>query len=209
MTLKDEKPLPDFSPEELALFNSTDEELKATAYKQSFDGDALLERIRGDRFNQILHAHLHLDHIVTLLLTDEFKRPAAIDLDRVGFSQKLQLIHALALVPASFVPSVRFLNQMRNRLAHRLDAAITDDDVQRLFDRLSPEMKLVVKESERMYKKRDRLTIILVHILFAAENFRQVNAHRRLDMRRHMLRVRSFLRRLDEQLGPVGTTIHR
>jgi len=197
MSLRDGKPLPEFTQEELSLFLATDEELKNTAYNLSFDEDAFVSRVARDRFSQILHAHLHMDHVIGLILLEEFKRKDAIDLDRMSFSQKLQLISALALVPEDFVPPVRLINTMRNRLAHDLNCQISDHDVSTLFSKLPRKLQSSVIESEKQNSKCDRLIVIIVHILYAAENFRQVNAHRRLEVSRHMLRVRSFLKKLD------------
>lgn len=92
-------------------------------------------RIIQERWNQdvvgigrILRAHLFVEHFLTAFL--QKKNPALGDLDsaRLSFAQKLALLPASGTSVSYLVPGIRQLNKVRNRLAHSLQAQVTEDD---------------------------------------------------------------------------------
>jgi hypothetical protein len=52
-------------------------------------------------------------------------RPDAIKVKRRGFAQKLDLLEALGLIEQPLLPPLRFINDLRNKVAHNLDYKIT------------------------------------------------------------------------------------
>src|SRR5690606_2219375 len=61
-----------------------------------------------------------------------------LDKARLSFAQRLYLIVALGLVPADELPALIVLNKLRNQVAHRLDAAIGEEEEEALIDSLGP-----------------------------------------------------------------------
>jgi hypothetical protein len=103
----EEKPLvglerPPITAEDLELIATPDAELHKRVEIFSFDDELFKARIStGDRWQQLLQAHLYFDHVITQLLVDALANPDAINASRMSFLQKLHLIQALGLLPAS------------------------------------------------------------------------------------------------------------
>lgn len=179
-----------------ALRAASEEELIKLTHVQSFDKDRLSQHLKGDDYQQVLHGHLYFDHVLTALLTEEFKNPKAVDLIRTSFAQKLSLVDALGLIPHNLVPAVTALNRLRNRLAHNLDATIGEPEIEKLRNALPPWLR---KEVLRSDQSAGPLKVTLVHLLFVTEKSRQMNAHRRLKMRKWRLDSDAFLKSIDRR----------
>lgn len=177
-----------------ALLAATEDELRALSSIRSFDEDRLREHLKGDQFQQVLHGHLYFDHVLTALLTEEFKNPKAVDLTRTSFAQKLSLVDALGLLPHDLVPGIAALNRLRNRLAHNLNATIGESELTKLRTALPSALQKEVREAKHNVGP---LCVMIVHLLFSAENARQANAYRRVSMRRWHAQRRDFLQRID------------
>ena len=76
-----------------------------------------------------MQGHLYLEHIFDVLLREALPNPEAIELKRMGFAQRIDLVLALDLLPQELVETVRALGRLRNRSAHDLDFEITDKEV--------------------------------------------------------------------------------
>ncbi|SHK56065.1 hypothetical protein [Paraburkholderia terricola] len=94
------------------------------------DYDAMKERWNQDTdsIGRILRAHLYLEHYLTEYL--QHANPALGDLDeaRLTFAQKANLLRSDAPVIEMIIGGIRHLNKIRNRLAHNLRAAVTEED---------------------------------------------------------------------------------
>src|SRR5262245_42765972 len=104
------------TPEDQELLDAPDEELRERTGAFSFDAKRCRARISaGDRWQQLLQAHLYFDHVVSRLLLEALAKPEAINASRMGFLQKLQLIQALGLLPPEVCSPVEFMNSLRNK----------------------------------------------------------------------------------------------
>lgn len=94
------------------------------------DYDAMKERWNQDTdsIGRILRSHLYLEHYLTEYL--QHANPALGDLDeaRLNFAQKANLLRSDAPVIDMIIGGIRHLNKIRNRLAHNLRAAVTEED---------------------------------------------------------------------------------
>lgn len=83
---------------------------------------------------RILRAHLHVEHYLTEYLAN--RNPALGDLDaaRLTFAQKVQLLPRDDARIGMLRPGLKRLNNIRNRLAHNLQAGLTDEDVTAIMD---------------------------------------------------------------------------
>ena len=74
-----------------------------------------------------LRAHLHVEYMTRHL---QHVNPTLGDLDeaRLSYAQKVNLLSSSDKSITSMIGGVRHLNRVRNRLAHNLDAVITEAD---------------------------------------------------------------------------------
>jgi hypothetical protein len=161
----------------------------------SFDDEQLKARIStGERWQQLLQAHLYFDHVITRLLVDELANPDAIDARRMSFLQKLRLTQALGLIPTDLASSVEFINGLRNKIAHDLDFEISDKDERDLAN-CTPKRLRDIMASDN---KRDSVGPLRFHellriVLLQIEVTRQSHAFVRLHNRKAEIRLRTVL----------------
>ncbi len=86
----------------------------------------------------LLRGHLWLENAVIDLITAELHNPRPLNVDRMTFANKVNLVEALGLVGQNDADTLRELNKIRNRLAHDLHGEPTLDDLSRLEGGLSP-----------------------------------------------------------------------
>lgn len=124
---------PRATPEDIALVKKTDDEIRAEVSVFSFDIPTLKKRVRDDDPAQaFIQAHLYLDHVITSLLSEGVPFPRHLQLDRTGFTQKLQLVSALGLLHPVHIPPIKVINAIRNKIAHQLDYVVKAEDETKL-----------------------------------------------------------------------------
>lgn len=81
-----------------------------------------------EMIGRILRSHLFVEHYLTEYI--KLRNPDLGDLDnaRLSFAQKLALLRSSDAFDADFATGIRHLNRIRNRLAHDLSAALTEED---------------------------------------------------------------------------------
>lgn len=79
---------------------------------------------------RILRAHLHVEHYLTEYLQHINPNLGDLDESRITFSQKLNLLRADDAKVAFLITGIRQLNKIRNRLAHDLEATVTEADAE-------------------------------------------------------------------------------
>jgi hypothetical protein len=85
------------SEEELALLNTPEADIVEQHRPLSFDTDRFSERTaNGPPWQQLIQAHLYLDHTISLCITDALAKPDAMNMGRMSFAQKLQLVDGMA-----------------------------------------------------------------------------------------------------------------
>jgi hypothetical protein len=77
---------------------------------------------------RILRAHLFVEHYINEFLEQANPRLGSLARARLTFAQKIELIDTSKPLIADIRGGIRHLNAIRNRLAHRLDATITEAD---------------------------------------------------------------------------------
>lgn len=115
---------------ERQLLETSDEDIEQSTRVFSFEFARLEPRVKlSDRWQAAIQAHLYLDHILTQMLLEALVSPEAINLKRMSFVQKLDLVEAMGLLSTELIAPVRVLNGMRNNIAHELDGEILDRHV--------------------------------------------------------------------------------
>ena len=110
---------PPLTDDDLELLATPNAELQKKTATFSFDAEKFTERVfDGQRWQQLLQAHLYYDHVITRILSDALTNADAVNLRRIGFYQKSQPIRAMNLLPGELVSVLEFINSLRNKIAH-------------------------------------------------------------------------------------------
>jgi hypothetical protein len=84
----------------------------------------LLAAIEPQPFHIVVTGHVALERVIEICIIESLPNPAALDLERIPFSQKLALSLALGILEESSMPAYKALNALRNRVAHDLVLAL-------------------------------------------------------------------------------------
>jgi hypothetical protein len=90
----------------------------------------------NDSLFVVLKSHLLIEALLIRLLEAALPTPSALDLDRFGYLQKLELAAALSIIPTNELPPYRSLNKLRNQFAHRLNRSLSAQDLADLLNTL-------------------------------------------------------------------------
>jgi hypothetical protein len=184
----------DLTPEDLDLLATPDEELVNKVSDLCFDYEQFTGRVfKGDRWQQVLQAHLYFDHVITRMLEEALPNPDAMKLRRTSFSQKVQLLSAMNLLPSSLIPSVEYINGLRNRIAHELNFEISDGTVGNLVNCTPKRLRQVALDQRDCEDGPLSLHEVLHIVLIQLETLRQDHANQRLLRRKHVLNARGVL----------------
>jgi hypothetical protein len=102
------------------------------AFRVAADGELGEINIRRDQnvvvIGRILRAHLFVEHFMTEYLAGANPRLGSLADARTTFAQEVTLLDVENPDIAAMLPGIKRLNSIRNRLAHKLDAQVTEDD---------------------------------------------------------------------------------
>jgi len=185
---------PRASEEDIALVAKNEDQIRADVSIYSFDIAAMKKRVPGeDPTTAFVQAHLHLGHVITCLLSENIPNPRHLQLDRIGFSQKLQLVAALGLLAPFQLAPIKVVNAIRNKVAHKLEYLVTPED----------EAKLRSSMGKHLTHDEDgtdsSLQMVLMMLAVMIDLHRQEHAFRRIMGRRAMVNARVVLDRADPQ----------
>jgi len=121
------------------LERAKENEIKAVTF--SFNVSRLKEDVAfgGDTVVTVIRAHLYLEHVVMQTLTEAFQIPDVVDFRRMSFLAKLDLCVGLGIYPRPWREIISRVNEMRNRVAHKLDAQVSEHAKRELWEML-PEL---------------------------------------------------------------------
>lgn len=184
------------SSEELKLLSTSDEDIWRKHQTFCFHQGDFTERVRsGDRWQQLIQAHLYFEHVVAQVLTEALAKPEAISLSRMGFSQRLDLVVAMALLPDELVRPVRKISGLRNKIAHDLTFAVSDNDVRDLENCTPVDLRNAVLAEAGREAGPLELHELLAVVLLKADILRQEIAATREINRKSEIRLRTVLRK--------------
>lgn len=187
---------PALTEEELALLATPSSDLEKKYKVFSFDRSKFEGRIAsGERWQQLLQAHLYYDHVITQVLVDALPNPESINLRRMGFAQKLQLISAMNLLPEELIAPIEVVNGLRNKIAHVLDFEVEDAAVTDLANCTPKKLREIAETEDGRQSGPLMFYELLRIILFQCEVCRQERQIYRVAERKSMLRLRVVLDR--------------
>ncbi|MCC5971972.1 MAG: hypothetical protein JJU15_18680 [Pararhodobacter sp.] len=182
------------SNEDLELLSTSDEDIRKRHQTFCFHREDFTIRVQsGDRWQQLIQAHLYFEHVVAQILTEALAKPEAISLSRMGFSQRLDLVVAMALLPDDLVTPIRKISGLRNKIAHNLAFEVADSDVRDLENCTPVNLRDAVRAEAGREAGPLELHELLEVILLKAEIVRQDSAAIREIGRKAELRLRTVL----------------
>ena len=123
--------------------------LENEARISSFDRDDFFKRVKvGDDWQRLIQAQIYMEFIAERFLEAELPNPKLVELERMSFSARLNLIAALALIPNDFVPAVRKLSGFRNKFAHKLRFEVTEKEVSALRSLIPIGLRKIAEEPD-------------------------------------------------------------
>lgn len=147
------------------------------------DLDLFMSHMRGRGLVEVfLRGHLWVEKFLDDLLEAVLADPAANQLDRMSFSQKVGLAQALGTVAPAEAAPLRMMNKARNRLAHDLAGDASTKDLAALEDSLSGlQKKLFDTQLARHPEAGEirRLEFVVHSILLTLESHRQNHVYER------------------------------
>jgi hypothetical protein len=168
------------------LERAKEKEINAVTF--SFNISRLKEDVAfsGDTVVTVIRAHLYLEHVIMQTLSEAFKTPDVVDFRRMSFPAKLDLCVGLGIYPRPWREIVSRVNEMRNRVAHKLDAQVSEHAKRELWEML-PE---IAKQSLRSKYDEDAdpqwpmpLARIFHCIIVWCDIFRQAAKRQRIEMK--------------------------
>ncbi len=173
------------SDEERKLLATTAEELKRSVQIYCFDLEKYKLRTKtGEKWQQLLQSHLYYDHVISTFLNDNLANPEAIHAFQMGFSQKLNLVEALGLLKQEAVSAIRYVNKLRNKIAHDLEFVITDKEVTDFYNCLPPDLYDLENVKTAKASGNNLFWAMLSSLLLYAEFICQTHSFRRLNAKR-------------------------
>jgi hypothetical protein len=186
------------------LQRAKEEEINAVTF--SFDISRLKEDVTfsGDTVVTVIKAHLYLEHVIMQTLTEALKVPDVVDFRRMSFPAKLDLCVALGIYPKPWREIISRVNEMRNRVAHKLDVQVSEHAKRELWEML-PE---IAKQSLRSEYEKDTdpllpmpLARIFHTIVVWTDIFRQGAKRQRIEMKYAYMSADRVMHLLDDEEG--------
>jgi len=117
---------------------------------------------QGEDWHKLLQANIYLEFLALKLLERELRNPTEIELDRMTFRSRLDLIAAMELVPKDIISAIRIISRKRNKIAHDLEFKLSDKDLQEIASSIPKDLKKIAREVNNF---EDNEPLLLRHYL--------------------------------------------
>ena len=146
------------------------------ASELSFTKEQMANHLRGpDHVNAIIKGHLYFEHVLITAIQDALEYPDEVNVRQLSFPAKLNLATALGQLPKEMKTAGSILNDLRNKIAHRIDFEFTSEDRDRLWYALPESLRDTVLDFKQVAKDQHHVVTIhhiLVAFLMTAETYR-------------------------------------
>ena len=88
-------------------------------------------------FEILIRGHLWIESLINQILAVHITDSSVLDVDRMGFRQKVDIAQAFGYISPEDGRALRELNRLRNKLAHNLSAEPGESDIRSLVNMLS------------------------------------------------------------------------
>lgn len=92
-------------------------------------------------FEILLRGHLWMENLISRILEINIVNADVLDLDRMGFRQKVDIAQAFGFISQENGYALKALNRLRNKLAHNLMAEPSEIEIRDLVNTLTGEVK--------------------------------------------------------------------
>lgn len=150
--------------------------------------------------SMLLKGHLWVEHALARAISIALTDATRLELDRMSFSAKIDLVVASGALPSEYESPLRRLNKVRNRSAHVLDFALTDEDIVGLHASLSGLARTAYEKVHRDGDDaRESLRKWLHAVLFCVEWMNLQAEYSKVN--REALSTYGIVHALEERLG--------
>lgn len=123
----------------------------AIRYKERYE--KFTKDTEGESILQIiLRAHLYIEYELRKILRANLQYPELLE-DKLRFSDIVNIVFSMGLIPIEEMAVIKKINNLRNTYAHNLNFTITEEEIKKLIDSMSP--------SKRMRFERQKSTNII------------------------------------------------
>lgn len=119
----------------------------------------------------ILRGHLYIEREITEMLRMSLVEPGEILNNRFVFMNKLNLSVALGILPKEEKHMFKKINDLRNGFAHQLDYVYKEEDIDKIFNSFSKDLKNISKnyfnynnEFSKLNKLRKVIGVMWVYV---------------------------------------------
>ena len=77
---------------------------------------------------RVLRSHLVVEHFLARVIEKNNPKLGDLSKARLSFFQKLELLDTSAIILQELKPGIKRLNEIRNRIAHKLEVDVTQED---------------------------------------------------------------------------------
>jgi hypothetical protein len=157
----------------------------------------------GDMLALVIRGHIYLEHVLIQTLSEEMARPDEMEMRRLSFPSKLDLGIAMGLIDGTWRPAVNRINEMRNKMAHRLEYNFEDRDkleLWRMMPKYAQDICFDEKEdwSEADAQKLEWVKIISAVVIMLEVSRQSIKQHR-IGRKYALLNARHVLRKGKEE----------
>jgi len=157
-----------------------------------------------DPLQIIVRGHLYVEAELTKLLYEALPKPGAIDLSR--FPLKVDLAVALQLLWPEEKPAYIFLNKLRNKLAHNLDAEIGRTEEMEFFHTLCPRQRFAFGDHSPDDFETPELLRQIISVLFVST---AVQVQKLIESKAETARLHQEMQKLHRQVEELRRTKDR
>jgi hypothetical protein len=150
----------------------------------------------------VIRGHIYLEHVLIQTVSEEMAKPNEIEMRRLSFPAKLDLGIAMGLIDSEWRPAVNRVNEMRNKMAHRLEYKFEDKDKLELLRMMPKYAQDICFEEDTVWTESDAQALGWVKVISAVvvmlEVSRQSIKQQRIRRKYAMLNARHVLRSVKE-----------
>jgi hypothetical protein len=108
-----------------------------------------------DDLGVVLRAHIHIEHELKEFALVSAPNPEELKFSHFDYDSVVALALALGLNPA-LKGALSAIGNLRNKFAHNLDRALSEQDGNNVYNALSPDMKTDAQDGYNNFRKRPK-----------------------------------------------------
>ena len=138
------------------------EELRKLAKGKPWEGLAELAAAANpnEDLSLIIQYHLLIEECFNLILEKNLRYPEILEVDRLGFFRKVQLVCALGYIPKDLYEPLSQLNKIRNKFAHNSGRKLDQADVESVWATMPRKNMSITDETIRESTPRANIVVL-------------------------------------------------